>query len=386
MAPTFAFSADRRSIVSRAVAPVLAVAGLMVLSAGEALANHVSCGDTITADTTLDSDLVNCPNNGVVIGADGITLDLNGRLIDGDGTEFAGCSQNEFCDGGVVNDGHDGVTVRQGSVRDFGTGVFVGRARHNRVLRISSSRNLFFGFLVSDAARSLVRGSSGNDNLAPDGDGMGLFGSHHVRILHNSFRRNPLGLHVEDSTENSIRRNRISRNSDFGILMEANRNQVRRNRCVRNGACVLVGGGNRNVIARNRIRGGLAGIAVEKGRGNRVARNVVRRARRNGIYLGLKNPTIGGANNVVRRNRVRGSGDDAFLVNEKDDHSLLRRNVAIGAGDDGFDVESRSTKLTRNRALRNADLGIEAVRGVIDGGGNIARNNGDRRQCTHIAC
>ena len=56
---------------------------------------------------------------------------------------------------------------------------------------------------------------------------------------------------------------------------------------------------------------------------------------------------------------------------EKDDHSLLKRNVAIGAGDDGFDVQSRSTKLTGNRAVRNGDLGIEAVRGVIDGGGNM---------------
>jgi hypothetical protein len=43
-------------------------------------------------------------------------------------------------------------------------------------------------------------------------------------------------------------------------------------------------------------------------------------------------------------------------------------------------------KLTSNRAVRNSDLGIEAVRGVNDRGGNVARHNGDPRQCTHIAC
>jgi hypothetical protein len=64
----------------------------------------------------------------------------------------------------------------------------------------------------------------------------------------------------------------------------------------------------------------------------------------------------------------------------------LKRNVAVGAGDDGFDIQSRTAKLTRNRAVRNHDLGIEAVRGVIDGGGNIARHNGDARQCTNIVC
>jgi parallel beta-helix repeat protein len=213
-----------------------------------------------------------------------------------------------------------------------------------------------------------------------------LFGSHRVRIVHNSFRHNPLGIHVEDSTDNLIKGNRISRNAEFGIFMQADRNRVRRNRCVRNRACILVGPGNRNVIARNRVSRGVAGIAVEKGRGNLVARNVVGRARVVGISLGLKNPPIGGSHNVVRRNLVRGSGKDGFRVAKADHRSRLRRNVAIGAEDDGFDVKSRSAKLTRNRALRNGDLGIEAVRGVIDGGGNKAYGNGDPRQCTNVVC
>jgi len=36
--------------------------------------------------------------------------------------------------------------------------------------------------------------------------------------------------------------------------------------------------------------------------------------------------------------------------------------------------------------VHNDDLGIDSVRGVIDGGGNKASGNGDPRQCTHIAC
>ena len=88
----------------------------------------------------------------------------------------------------------------------------------------------------------------------------------------------------------------------------------------------------------------------------------------------------------MRGNLVKGSRVDGFLVNAKDDHSLLRRNTARGAGDDGFDIQSRTAKLTRNRARRNGDLGIAAVRGVIDGGGNRASGNGDPRQCTNIVC
>ncbi len=71
---------------------------------------------------------------------------------------------------------------------------------------------------------------------------------------------------------------------------------------------------------------------------------------------------------------------------KKDHRSLLKRNVAKGAEDDGFDIGSRSTTLTRNRAVNNGDLGIEAVPGVNDGGGNRAHGNGDPLQCTNVVC
>jgi hypothetical protein len=49
-------------------------------------------------------------------------------------------------------------------------------------------------------------------------------------------------------------------------------------------------------------------------------------------------------------------------------------------------VDSAATTLTRNTANRNHDLGIEAVPGVTDGGGNRARGNGNPLQCTNIDC
>jgi parallel beta-helix repeat protein len=376
--------------VRRTLRALLAAAALslaLVPGAQSAKAVQVSCGETITVDTTLESDLIDCPSNGIVIGADDITLDLNGHTVDGNGKPVKKCPKNEPCDIGLVNDGHDGVTMSNGSVREFGTGVFVGRARHNRVLGIASSRNDFFGIVLAESARSLVRDSSGSNNPAPDGDGLGLFGSHDIRILNNSFRRNAqLGIHAVDSSDNLIKGNLFFRNSDFGILMEGDRNQVRGNRCVRNGTCVIVAPGNRNVIARNRLSRDGSGIGIEKGRGNLVAGNVVVGARRQGIYLGLNEPAIGGVGTVVRGNVVRGSGADAFTVRKADDRSLLKGNIARGAGDDGFDIENASTKLTGNRAVRNADLGIEAAFGVIDGGGNKAGGNGNPLQCRNVFC
>ena len=172
------------TLISAALMVAFALVGATAVGDGRARASQVSCGDRITADTTLQPDLVNCPNHGIVIGADGVTLDLNSHLVDGDGTPAADCNpRKEPCDFGLFNDGHYGVTVRDGSVREFGTGVFVVKARQNRVLRVSSSRNEFFGFVIAESARSVVRDSSGNGNPAPDGDGIAVFGSRHVRIL-----------------------------------------------------------------------------------------------------------------------------------------------------------------------------------------------------------
>lgn len=372
---------------------VLIFGWCLAVGAGPAVASHVSCGDTITADTTLDSDLVDCPNHGIVIGADGVTLNLNGHVVDGDGAPAANCDvQKEACDFGVFNDGHDGVTVMHGSVREFAQGVLfgtlTGRARNNRVLGVSASRNQFTGIGFFSQVRGLVRNSSGNRSLDPEGIGLGLADARHVRIVHNSFRHNPHnGINTGESSRNLIRANVFSRNGDEGILVEGGGHyRMTRNRFFRNGGGITLGPSNRSVVARNRIVGGKDGIRVEKGHDNLVAANLVVGTRHVGITLGIHEPFIGGARNVVRGNVVRRSRGDGIVVVRKDRHSALIRNVVTRSADDGFDVNSRTTTLTGNRARLNDDLGIEAVFGVTDGGGNIARDNGDPRQCTHIFC
>jgi len=289
MPARFRLHAAPATLVSLAVILALVGVALMALSGAEAAGQQQpQCGDTITADTTLDKNLVDCPNFGIVIGADNITLDLNGHLIDGLGPL-------ESPDGVVIG-GYDGVTVKHGRVRGFDVGVSAGIAlarknvaRHTRLLGVSSTRNI--DGMQLHIVRSLVRNSSVAGNIHR-GTGMLLFRSDHVRLLHNSFRHNSMtGMSVFESTNNLIEENRFSR---------------------------------------NRFRDGIA--------------------------------MNGGSRNV------------------------LKRNIAKENGEDGFDIEERTAKLTGNRAVRNHDLGIEAVRGVINGGGNEASGNGDPRQCTNIVC
>ena len=178
---------------------------------------NVSCGETITTDTTLAGDLIDCPNNGIVIGADDITLDLNGHRIDGDGTDFADCPKNTFCDVGILDDRYDGVKIKGGSTREFWFGVRLAGARHSRVVDISSSKNVFFGAAISRSSRSVVLDGSFSHNIPPEGDGIGLFDSDHIEIADNSIKDNPgPGIHVQDSNHNVIKGNLFSHSSPGG--------------------------------------------------------------------------------------------------------------------------------------------------------------------------
>ena len=345
------------------IAVVAALTLAVAVAAGGSMAQTggLSCGDTITVDTTLEADLTDCPSNGLLIGADNITLDLNGHMISGDGKLVRRCPRRQPCDIGIANDDRVGVTIRNGSVRGFAIGVGVLRVRDNRLVKLMSSENQWFGFVIASSASTVIRDSSGNDNPRPDGDGLGVFMSHDLRIVNNSFRRNgQLGMHIEGSTRNVIKSNVVARNGDFGILLEADRNQLRANRFARNGvASIQVGPGSRNVIAGNRIHGGGEGIGLEKGRGNVIARNVIVGIRHDGIRLGMWDPPIGSTRTVVRRNLVINSGRDGYRVAQRDRGALLVGNVARRSGDDGFAIDSRSARLARNRALGSGDQAFE---------------------------
>jgi parallel beta-helix repeat protein len=349
----------------------------------------VSCGDTITTDTTLHHNLVNCPNNGIIIGADNVTLDLNYHTIDSDGTPAAGCDPDtEFCDIGVLNDGHDGVTIVHGSVRQFALGAIVGEVRHNHLLDISASRSRFSGMLIFDSVRSVVQNSSAIRNgVHTDQAGISMFSSRRIRILRNSIRDNgDIGLYDENLDRSRLIGNTFSRNPEAGALVNGDGNLVAHNRFRRDGDGVGVGG-NDNIVRRNLVAHSTGlGLQVGAGKRNLFARNRVRNTRGLGIDVASYGPLT---DTVVQRNRISDAGEDGLAVRSVRKtlkRTQVRRNHVFHSGDDGIDAASASTTLTGNEADRNAELGIAAARGVTDGGANIARHNGDPRQCTHIAC
>ena len=426
----------------------------LLASGDQALAHHVQCGDVITEDTTLDSDLIDCPGHGLLIGADNVTVDLNGHIIDGDGDpgpgfgcdtgiangRFDGCSSNE-------QQGHDGVTIRGGTVREFAHGVQVVVADRNSVSQLRLYDNSGFGgiatYLMSNGriegnraldnrtgiavyepkGRMTITGNVAGRNSAygielaggvtgdrlednvtfGNGAGMFIFSASGLLVSGNrSFGNRGTGMSFLWGAQH-VEGNRAWDNGFAGIDVTGDGSRVERNTVFRNASTappadpysggIIFFEADDNRIVGNRVfeNGGRAGIMIsaETG-GNTVASNHVRDNTGHGIFHSTFLDERGMA--IAHNHSIR-NGADGIHVSEPErasdagiQSSELRGNRTDRNGDDGIEVRSDEVTVVANRATSNFDLGIDAVPGTIDGGRNRALANGNALQCVNIFC
>ena len=387
-----------------------AVAVLQVaMSAGPARAEHVGCGDVITQDTTLDSDLIDCPGDGLVIGADGVTLDLGGHVIDGDGVPgppFASGVAN-IREGPFPNRAHANVTIRGGTIREFGAGIAMVGVVAALVEETALVANVD-GIALNDVYDTGVARSV----LSANGTGISGIDLEHNRFERNVVRDNGTGLDLVSARDGIVARNRVEGNGVYGIHLQdgVSDNQVVKNRVTGDGdAGIAVFEGTR----RNRVEGNVVlgnghaprlgflngGIVVD--RESEVARNSVSRNSR-GIVLWAhgRNTVVSnrvfdnghgivleeGTEDRVEGNSVWANVSDGIQLSPLAVRAQVGKNMAWHNGDDGIEVASPGTTLFANRTFLNGDLGIEAVPSVSDGGGNVAFRNLNPLQCLNIRC
>jgi large repetitive protein len=357
----------------------------------------VTCGQTITTSVRLANDLIGCPDEGLVIGADDITVDLNGHTIEGDGAPVADCPPDRSCDLGVDDTaGHRRVTVRNGTIRGFEIGALADSADGVRLRDLDVTDNRNVGLLVVNSADVGVTGDVISANgLTTDGAGVILFATSDSRIAGNTVTGNGgNSVFVGESHRTAVVANQIVGQGDAGIVNDhSDDGDISANRVTGGDGMVVVG--NHNRVRANEISdtthcadGGCGqGISFEGGTGNIIERNTVRRTVESGIRVAAFEPdTPPAVNNVVRSNVVSQSATDAILVEATATGTVVERNVASDNDDDGIEVDNPATTLARNTADRNGDLGIEAIAGVLDGGNNSAAGNGNALQCTNLVC
>jgi parallel beta-helix repeat protein len=181
---------------------IFLIAGLVTTAVGGATANDL-CGTTITGDLTLDHDLV-CAGAGLVVGADGIRVDLNGHTVAGSGGGV-----------GILVVGRSDVTIANGVIRNFqaavqlnaSTGIVI---RHNELVQNSDGIDIQAGGVGNTIKGNTFRshtvravmlrgGSSDND------------------IKDNTFVANRIGVLVNGATDTELKNNLVSESSLTGI-------------------------------------------------------------------------------------------------------------------------------------------------------------------------
>jgi hypothetical protein len=395
-----------RSVAAMLKGHTLALAGSALLfAAAPAQAAGPQCGATIVRSTTLRADFNNCPGDGLIIGADGITLDLDGHTISGTGAA------------GLRVVGRRGVTIRDGRVEGFTNNLLLDGASGNVVRNLRVRRSESRGVVV-------LNGSDGNRFEAVDsGEGRSGFrieeSDHNVLTRVTGSSNMFSGVTLVAADDNVVQESVFNHNGGAGVSMEdgSDRNRILANNSADGGMDVFPG--DRNVIAGNRIGGhGVViygdrnlvaantvadltacpegcgiGIGVEGGTANLVTGNLITRAAWFGIRVDEYEPeNAPPVDTVIRANIVGDAASDGIAIGTNSggrgtiSGTVIEGNLVTGSALDGVHAVVAGTTLTRNVALHNARVGIEGVDGVIDGGGNFAHGNGDPLQCLKVSC
>ena len=190
---------------------------------GEA-APKVHCGQTIRTSINLTHDLRHCPGDGLVVGANNITINLNGHTLLGSGKRGTA---------GVRVTGFRGVIVKRGVIRHFGRGVWLVRAVDGRIVDNTIRNSFDEGIFASKSSsrtiilRNRVSGS-GEISGATWADGVDARGNG-TRVRGNIVRDSrDDGIDVNGDDDVVKRSTIVGNHSDgidvdgFGTLVEDN--------------------------------------------------------------------------------------------------------------------------------------------------------------------
>jgi hypothetical protein len=153
----------RNRVIVAGLFAVVGAAAAALLGVGVAgAATTVACGDTITADVTLTSDLT-CPSGVGLYVAEGVTVDFAGHSLDGAGSGLAGVAGGSVARNGTVRGftayGVTGTgTIDHMNVVRNGSGFLAGSGGPVSVIHSTIAGNAGFG-VSSDLETLYIRDS-----------------------------------------------------------------------------------------------------------------------------------------------------------------------------------------------------------------------------------
>ncbi len=196
---------------------------------------EAKCNTQLTESLVLANDM-NCTGDAFVIHVDNVVLDLGGHTITGPGMGPQTWPNPQLDSVGVRTGGHTNVTVRNGKIDSFSTGIYFIDMITSSIENVTSTRNRY-GFYIHASTGITVKDSTVQANI---------YGLHLQNSSNNIVQRNNLvrqtynspggyGIYLYRSDGNKIFENTIESNVNWGIwFSEAKANVIFHNDVVGN--------------------------------------------------------------------------------------------------------------------------------------------------------
>ncbi|MDP9442396.1 MAG: right-handed parallel beta-helix repeat-containing protein [Actinomycetota bacterium] len=295
------------------------------------------CERLIESDTTLVADVGPCARDGLIVAADGVTVDLGGHRVFG----FPGPGDGNQA--GIRLPRRTGVTVRNGTVRDFDAGVVLRGGGSNTVTAITAEDNVGPDTITSPAL----------------GDGITVIHSANNQIVGNTVARNGkydgIGVVGSRADGNTIRNNSVEATigaspNGQGIIVNARLDDSDRGLTISDTTIE----GN---VVRGNPQAGISNVNSVNGRilGNTVEGNGFPRPSLEGAPTGIGNGigvSVGtelqdtNTRILIKENRVHANAGDGIQINFRAAENQVVGNDA--ADNRGFDLADRNEKCGSN--------------------------------------
>ena len=309
-----------------------------------------SCGDTVTSNYTLTADLI-CTGDGLIIGADGITLDGAGFSISGDrGTSDIGISaegrsnviiQNfgdikTFFSGISFNAATNNSTIRDNKISSSEVGISLGSSTENSIsennvdlnsvgisLNSSYSNTLIGNILYDNTSESLSVYGSNTSDFNNDIDTTNKVEGKSIYYLYN----------VDGTAENPLIYDGSLLGDDIGMFW-----------CI---SCSYIQVKNANLSIHNR-----SGVYFN----DTTYSNVENVSSISNGYYGIQ--LVSSSNNTLGGNTVNSNGTDGIYLSDSSSNSVSNNTSNLNVNS-GIEVTSSSfNDITSNTVSLNGQYGI----------------------------
>ncbi len=335
------------------------------------------CGATFKNDVFLSEDML-CEGNALVLGADNITIDCDGKIINGSGQGV-----------GIQAEGHSGITIRNCVIQQFQIGVKIKDSMGNTIENNTITKNglstpNLSGIHFENVNSSVIDSNvisyndlgvflghsnsnqlTGNQVLNNEGDGIHLFFSENNDIVGGTIGNNNQGsfsFALLESLEDIVEPSVLSYNNS-GIFLYASGGNLVSGVYLHDNehTAISIYQSEYVIIDRNNIDencGGYAGLLAQHSDNLTITNNNVTRGTGYGIVINSSSGALIQENNITDNTNngiyISGGGDDSF-------HKIIGNEIGDNRGS-GIQLSSEYDCLIEgNNIFGNSYNGISLL-------------------------